>query len=190
MKIAYIFFNEITWLDFVGIYDPLSRLKHMNFIPDLEWDFCAYTEKVSDHYGLSFIPQYIDTTLAGYDAIIVPGGYGTRELQQDKGFIKWLQTASGVPLKISICTGSLLFGAAGFLKGKKATTHFSEYDVLENYCGQVLKERIVTDEGLITAGAVTSSIDLGLFLCRLWAGKEAEDLIRKRMDYHGGIIEG
>jgi len=185
MKIAYIFFKDITWLDFVGVYDPVSRLKHMNYVPDLEWDFCAYDSEVRDHYGLGFQPQYIDTTLADYDVIIVPGGYGTRSLLNDTGFMKWLKTAERVPLKISICTGSLLLGASGFLKNKKATTHFSEYDTLKNYCGEVIRERIVEDKGLITAGAVTSSIDLGLHLCKLWAGQEAAEEIRRRMDYRG-----
>src|SRR5262249_33163348 len=72
-----------------------------------------------------------------------------------------------------------------FLRGKRATTNFAEYDQLKQYCGEVVRERIVEDEGLITAGAVTSSIDLGLHLCRRWAGPEAVETIRKRMDYRG-----
>jgi len=185
MKIAYVFFNDITWLDFVGIYDPVSRLKKLDYLPGLSWDFCAYTLSVADHYGLSFKPQFIDTTLAGYDVLIVPGGYGTRTLAQDKGFIQWLKTAEKVPLKTSICTGSLLLGAAGFLKDKKATTHFSEYEVLGQFCREVSHDRIVDDGDVITAGAVTSSIDLGLYLCEKWAGKAAAEDIRKRMDYRG-----
>lgn len=183
MKIAYIFFKDVTWLDFIGVYDPVSRLKHMKYLPKLDWDFCAHAPDVHDHYGLSFLPQFIDNSLAGYDAIIVPGGYGTRALQHDEVFIKWLKTAESVPLKISICTGSLLLGAAGFLKNKKATSHFSEYDQLQKYGCEVLQQRVVEDDGVITAGAVTSSIDLGLYLCKLWAGKEAADVIRQRMDY-------
>ena len=185
MKIAFVFFNNITWLDFVGVYDPITRLKSLNYMPDLSWDFCAYTSSVVDSYGLGFQPKFIDTTLAGYDVLIVPGGYGTRELQADTGFMQWLRTAEKVPLKISICTGSLLLGAAGFLKGKKATTHFSEYEALGKYCNEVSHDRIVEDGNIITAGAVTSSIDLGLYLSNKWAGKEAAATIRQRMDYHG-----
>src|SRR3954470_14341790 len=133
MHLAYIIFDGITWLDFIGIYDPVSRLKSLNYLPDLAWDVCAYTETAKDHFGLEARPSKIRQPLAGYDAIIVPGGYGTRQLQSDIDFIAWVQTAQEVPLKISICTGSLILGAAGFLKGKKATTHYREYDALKPY---------------------------------------------------------
>ena len=74
---------------------------------------------------------------------------------------------------------------SGFLKDKKATTNFLEYETLEPYCKEVLRDRIVDDNNVITAGAVTSSIDLGLYLCKKWAGQEAQEFIRKRLDYHG-----
>jgi transcriptional regulator GlxA family with amidase domain len=79
----------------------------------------------------------------------------------------------------------LILGAAGFLNGKKATTNYQEYETLKPYCKEVLKNRIVEDENIITAGAVSSSIDLGLYLCGKWAGENAKNEIRKRMDYKG-----
>lgn len=185
MKIAYIIFNGITWLDFIGIYDPLSRLKALKYIPDLEWDVCAFTTSVTDNFGLEIVPQKVKNKFSKYDVIIVPGGFGTRELQRDEDFIAWLMTAQNVKTKASICTGSLLLGAAGFLKGKKATTNFQSYLELAPYCSEVLEERIVVDDGVVTAGAVSSSLDLGLFLCGKWAGKLAEEEIRKKMDYRG-----
>ena len=72
--------------------------------------------------------------LDGYDLVFVPGGMGTRALQHDREFIDWLKTAAPVKLKISVCTGALLLGAAGFLRGKKATTHPSAPKELEPYC--------------------------------------------------------
>ena len=77
MKLAYIIFNGITLLDFIGIYDPLSRLKSMKYLPALDWDICAFTDTVSDNFGLEIKPDKIKTPLADYDAIIVPGGHGT-----------------------------------------------------------------------------------------------------------------
>jgi transcriptional regulator GlxA family with amidase domain len=186
MKIAYILFNGITWLDFIGVYDPVSRLKSMNYLPNLDWDLCSFSEIVTDQFGFAIKPMKIRNTLSAYDAIIVPGGKGTRELQFDPDFIAWLRTASDVPLKISVCTGSLLLGATGFLKEKKATTNFLEYEALRPYCKEVSEERIVEDGGIITAGAVSASLDLGLYLCNKWAGPEAEKEIRKRMDYKTG----
>jgi transcriptional regulator GlxA family with amidase domain len=113
--------------------------------------------------------------------IIIPGGFGTRQLQHDRNFIQWIKTAENVKYKISVCTGSLILGAAGFLKDRKATTNFLEYETLEPYCQEVVKDKIVEDNDVITAGAVAASIDLGLYLCRKWAGEEAENHIRIRM---------
>ena len=185
MKLAYIIFEGITWLDFIGIYDPVSRLKSLNYLPGLSWDVCSYSEIAKDNFGLEIKPTKTKIPLSDYDAIIVPGGFGTRQLQFDTGFIAWIKTAEKVKYKISICTGSLILGAAGFLKDKTATTNFNEYETLKPYCKKVSTERIVEDGDVITAGAVTASIDLGLFLCEKWASPQAAEEIRKKMDYHG-----
>jgi cyclohexyl-isocyanide hydratase len=185
MKIAYIVFDGVTWLDFIGFYDSVSRLRSMNYLPALTWDICAYSDTVGDNFGLRFNPTHVRSNLAGYDAIFIPGGIGTRQLRVDHSFIDWIKTAAPVKYKISVCSGSLILGAAGFLTGKSATTHFQEYDILKPFCGEVLRERIVEDGDTITAGAVSSSLDLGLYLCEKWAGKEAREEIRKRMDYRG-----
>ena len=185
MKIAYIIFNEITWLDLIGIYDPICRLRSYNYLPDLTWDICSFTNTVADNFGLEMKPGKIQNSLGDYDAIVVPGGHGTRKLQEDNEFINWIRTSETATYKISICTGSLILGAAGFLKDKKATTNFLEYQALQPYCKEVLRDRIVDDDNIITAGAVTSSIDLGLYLCKKWAGQEAREFIRKRLDYNG-----
>jgi len=182
-KIAYIIFNGITWLDFVGIYDPISRLSSMNYLPDLTWDVCSNTSVVNDNFGLKIIPDKVFNELAEYDAVILPGGFGTRQLRYDTDFMNWLKPIRADALKISICTGSLLLGAAGFLKNKRATTNFNEYDALAPYCQTVQKERIVEDGLVITAGAVASSLDLGLYLCEKWAGTEAAKAISQKMDY-------
>jgi transcriptional regulator GlxA family with amidase domain len=185
MKIAYIIFDGITILDLSGVYEPVCRLKYAGYLPDLSWDFCALTPTAEDHGGLKIIPNQIKNDLSAYDAIIVPGGKGTRDLIANEAFISWIKTAQNVPWKISVCTGSLILGAAGFLKGKKATTHFDAYDLLKPFCREVVTDRIVEDGDCITAGAVTTSIDLGLYLCRKWAGDEADIIIRYKMDYKG-----
>jgi cyclohexyl-isocyanide hydratase len=129
------------------------------------------------------VPTCIPTSLAGYDVLIVPGGVGTRTLIHDQHFIEWIRTAQAVPSKVSICTGSLILGAAGFLKDKAATTHFSEYDTLQPFCRAVSKDRIVEEGDVVTAGAVAASIDLGLYLCEKWAGPEAARDIQRCMNY-------
>jgi transcriptional regulator GlxA family with amidase domain len=185
MKIAYIVFNEITLLDFIGIYDPISRLKTLNYLPALTWEICSFTETIKDSFGLEIKPDKVKNSLSEYDAIIIPGGFGTRELQFNEEFINWIKTSEKTKWKISICTGSFILGASGFLKGKKATTNFQEYENLKKYCNEVVDDRIVEDGNVITSGAVSSSIDLGLYLCEKWSGLLAKNEIRKKMDYYG-----
>ena len=123
MKIAFIIFNQMTALDLIGAYDALTRLKSMNILPQLEWDICSNTKEVTDDKGLKLLPTMIGMPLSDYDLIYVPGGFGTRALQYDSDFLQWLKTSSSVKLKVSVCSGALLLGAAGFLFGKCATTH-------------------------------------------------------------------
>jgi transcriptional regulator GlxA family with amidase domain len=185
MRIAYIIFDGITWLDLIGVYEPVSKLRSNNFLPHLSWDICGFTEKCKDIFGFEVNALKVQNDLSKYDAIVVPGGIGTRQLQYNDTFITWLKTAAAVRYKISVCTGSLLLGAAGFLRNKNATTNFQEYEALKPYCDKVLDQRIVEDDDTITAGAVSSAIDLGLYLCSKWAGDEAAQIVRRKIDYHG-----
>lgn len=186
MKVAFVIFNDLTTLDFVGVYDPVTRLKTMKFIPELEWEICAVTGEVHDDKGLRMGVTRVGGSLQGFDLLIVPGGFGTRPLLKDGSFVDWIRTGAPCKLKASVCTGSLLFGAAGFLEGKRATTHPNAFEALRPYCAQVSDERIVDEGDVITARGVTSGIDLGLYLCRKFAGSEATSAIKKQMDYPYG----
>ena len=184
MKTAFVIFDRMTALDLIGVYDPLTRLKSMNFVPEFHWQICAFTEEVSDDRGLRFTPDTVVESLGAYDIIVVPGGFGTRALQHDKAFIQWLRSASPVKLKTSVCTGALLLGSAGFLAGKRATTHPNAFEELKPYCATVVVDHRIVDEGeVVTAQGITSSIDLGLHLVERIAGREARVRIAKQMDY-------
>jgi transcriptional regulator GlxA family with amidase domain len=183
MKLAFIIFDGITWLDLFGVYDAITRLKSGKYIEDIVWDFCCFARPVKDVYGLEMVPWKTGNSLSEYDGIIVPGGHGTRQLIEDEGFLNWIKSAENARYKISICTGSLILGAAGFLESKRATTHYLEYDTLKPFCKEVVKEKIVEDNDVITAGAVAASLDLGLYLCEKWAGRDARDEIKKKMNY-------
>jgi len=183
MKIAFVIFEGITWLDLFGVYDAVTRLKSGKYIENIDWDFCSFSKPVKDVYGLEMIPWKIGKPLSEYDAIIVPGGHGTRQLINNENFLDWIRTGESAKYKISICTGSLILGAAGFLQSKRATTHYLEYDTLKLFCKEVVREKIVEDDDVITAGAVAASLDLGLYLCEKWAGPIAKEEIKKRMNY-------
>lgn len=187
MRMAFILFDGLTTLDFVGLYDPLTRLKTQGFIPELSWELCAPTPEVRDDRGLRLTATQVGGSLAGYDLLAAPGGFGTRPLKDDPAFMDWLRTGADAELKASVCTGALLFGAAGWLQGRRATTHPNAYELLRPTCAQVVTDARVVDEGaVITARGVTAGIDLGLHLCARLAGPEAAARIRTQMDYPYG----
>src|SRR3954466_828293 len=183
MKAAFVVFNRLTSLDFVGFYDPITRLKSMKILEDFDWRVCSPMRSVVDDRGLAVEGAAGEEPLDSYDMLFVPGGIGTRDLRHDRAFIDWLKTARSMPLKVSVCTGALLMGAAGFLQGRRATTHPSAYKELEPYCGEVVRERVVDEGDVITAGGVSASIDLGLHLFQRLAGADARRRIAAQMDY-------
>ncbi len=183
MKAAFVLFDRMTTLDFIGFYDPVTRLKSMKIMDDFEWRICADTQQVVDDRGLRIEADSVAEPLDSYDMLFVPGGFGTRSLQHDGRFIDWLKTAGAAKWKISVCTGALLLGAAGFLHGKRATTHPSAYKELEPYCRAVIPERVVDEGDTITARGVSSAIDAGLHVVERLAGPEARARIAAQMDY-------
>jgi imidazoleglycerol-phosphate dehydratase len=183
MRIAFVIYPGMTALDFVGVYDPLTRLKTMGLREDIAWEVCALTQEVNEIAGLTLLPSLVGTPLTGFDLLVVPGGFAARELAEDQPFIAWLRTALDTPLVASVCTGSLLLGAAGFLEDKPATTHPTAMEQLAHYTSDVRRERIVDAGQVITAGGVSASLDLGLYLVRKLAGEETAEQIRRQMDY-------
>lgn len=183
MKLAFILFDGMTFLDFAGFYDVIIRLRHCEAFAGLEWDICAASETVKDDEGLEIRARSVLPALSAYDMVFVPGGMGTRQLRFDAEFIGWLKGAEHARWLVSVCTGSLLLGAAGLLHGKKATTHPSAYDLLAPYCREVVPSRIVRDGRVISGGGVAASIDLGLYLIGLLAGEEAAGAVKRQIDY-------
>jgi cyclohexyl-isocyanide hydratase len=192
MKIAFVLFDGLTFLDFAGFYDVINRLNFFEQTKGTTWETCAMTDQVTDESGLTLKVDRVKPNLAEYDLIFVPGGMGTRKLRFDEAFVGWLRQAENVPLKVSVCTGSLLMGSAGFLTGKKATTHPNVYDLLEPYVAEVIQTRIVKDGNVITAGGVATSIDLGIYVVGLLAGQEAAANVKLQIDYPyemQGVVE-
>ena len=183
MKTAFVIFDGMTAMDFIGIYDPLTRLKTMNIVPDFQWKVCARSEQVADDKGLRVHADSFGESLTGYDLLVVPGGMGTRKLQHDGAFIDWLRSADTAQVKASVCTGALLLGAAGYLRGKRATTHPNALEDLKPYCASVVTDRVVDEGNILTAGGVTSGIDLGLHLVERFAGADARVRVARQMDY-------
>lgn len=183
MKAAFVLFERMTTLDFIGFYDPVTRLKSMKLLEGFEWRTCARTAVVTDDRGLKLEADAVGESLDFCDLLFIPGGFGTRALQHDRGFLQWIKTADNAKLMVSVCTGALILGAAGYLAGRRATTHPSAYSELGPYCARVLPDRVVDEGEVITAGGVSSSIDLGLHVVERLAGAEARAKVAAQMHY-------
>ncbi|MDS0299003.1 DJ-1/PfpI family protein [Halogeometricum sp. S1BR25-6] len=189
MRTAFVAFDEMTALDFVGAFDPLTRLDTMDLTPfPFEWDVCAPAETVTATAGLRFEADSVGEPLDGYELVVVPGGAGTRTLRTDEHFLAWLETADA-DLLASVCTGSLLLGAAGFLAGKTATTHPGATEELAAYC-EVSSDRVVDEGDVVTARGVASALDLGLYLVERLTDAETRAAVAEQMDYPNGEGDG
>ncbi|MGA8050630.1 MAG: hypothetical protein WCA09_10710, partial [Burkholderiales bacterium] len=87
MKAAFVIFDRVTALDFVGFFDPVTRLKSMKILDDFEWRVCALSKIVLDDRGLRLEADSVGEPLDSYDLLYVPGGFGTRPLQHDRAFV-------------------------------------------------------------------------------------------------------
>ncbi|WP_405082341.1 DJ-1/PfpI family protein [Paenibacillus chitinolyticus] len=192
MKIAFIVFDGITFLDFIGFYDVVNRLRLFDKTKETTWDICALAPEVKDEQGLTIRAGKIKPDLSDYDLLFVPGGLGTRKLRFRAEFVDWLRQGLEAKHVVSVCTGSLLLGAAGFLQNRKATTHPKAYELLEPYCKEVVRARIVKDGHVVTGGGVSASIDVGLYVVEMLAGREAADQVKEQIDYpyeRSGMVE-
>ncbi|UWG48214.1 Putative intracellular protease/amidase [Halanaeroarchaeum sp. HSR-CO] len=180
MNVAFCAYDGMTALDFVGGYDPITRLHRMDFLP-LEWDVCARTETVTTD-GLTLDVDQVKPDLGSYDLVFVPGGMATRALRHDESFVEWIGTASESEYVTSVCTRSILLGAAGLLEGRSATTHPSAFGLLEKYA-EVVDDRVVHDGPVITGRGVSSSLDLGLYIVEELSDRDTRRAIAEQMDY-------
>lgn len=185
MNIGFVIYDDMTVLDFVGVFDPVTRLRTMGYRDDISWDICAIKEEVTGAGGLSINATAIKEPLDDYDMIIVPGAVDVDSQIEDEEFMEWLRTASGCEYKVSVCTGALLLAAAGFLSGHRATTHPMAFNVLAE-SATLVKDRVVDDGEVITARGVTAAIDLGLYLCGLITESDVRNEIKEQMDYPYG----
>ncbi len=183
MKIAFVLYDRLTYLDFFGFYDVITRVKSMGIDGELKWKVCALRDEIKDDKNLFIRPDTVGESLDGYDMVFIPGGLGTRTLIYDDIFLSWIKSAKNATCKLSVCTGSLLFGAAGIIKDKTATTHKSAFSLLEGYCKEVVEQRVVEDGDFISAAGVSSSIDLGLYVVEKFYGKKAKEDIAIQMEY-------
>ncbi len=180
MEIAIPIFDRITALDAVGPYEVLSRL------PDANVRFIA-TEPGPKRTETRMLALEADAALSDLtepDVIVFPGGYGTRELFDDQDVLAWLRHAhEHSRWTTSVCTGSLVLGAAGILDGLEATSHWLFLDDLAGYGATPVSRRVVRQGKVITAAGVSSGIDMALTLAAELAGDEVAQGIQLGIEY-------
>jgi putative intracellular protease/amidase/uncharacterized protein (DUF952 family) len=183
-RIAFGAFSGMTLLDLVGPLDALSRIASMGFDPTSTCEVIALTEgdDVWTGAGATFRAASYRPALDAFDVVVIPGGPNTRALVEDATLAAYLASYPHNRLLASVCTGALLLGAAGRLRGRRATTHASALDQLTQYGAVVTRERIVDEGNLVTAGGVTAGIDLGIFLVQRLEDEDVARAIAERME--------
>jgi len=177
-RFAFVAFDGMTLLDLVGVYDPLSRIRSMGFDSTAVFDIVSATgPRVWASGGAELMAPRVRPPLAEYDVVIVPGGHGARGLARERTVIGWIEAFPKNRLMASVCTGALLLGAAGRLMNKRATTHQSAFSLLEAYGATPIAQRVVDAGQTVTAGGVTSALDLGIYLL----GRFVEDNVVRRI---------
>jgi putative intracellular protease/amidase len=180
MDIAILLFDDVTALDAVGPYEVLSRL------PGAEVTFVAKEagERRTDTGALALSADYAMDEIGATDILIVPGGAGTRPMLGDEETLTWIRDIHGsTHWTTSVCTGSLALGAAGILKGKRATSHWIWREYLSAFGATPVDERVVEDGKVVTAAGVSSGIDMALLLAERVAGEDVARAIQLGIEY-------
>jgi cyclohexyl-isocyanide hydratase len=179
LNIGALIFPRMDQIDFTGPFSVLSR------VPDATVHVIARDgQPVKDHKGFVLTPALSFAEAPPLDVLLVPGGPGQESLMEDDTVLSLIRghVAAGKPL-FSVCTGALICGAAGVLRGRKATTHWSAFELLR-YFGAIPQDaRVVVDGNIISAAGVTAGIDGALTIASLLRGQPVAEQIQLDIQY-------
>ncbi|GHE05849.1 DJ-1/PfpI family protein [Streptomyces alanosinicus] len=180
MQIAIVVYDRFTALDAVGPYEILSRL------PGAETVFVAErTGPVRTETGmLAVVADRSLSEVPHPDVVVVPGGPGQHALMEHRPLLDWLRAVDATSTwTTSVCTGSLLLAAAGFLEGRRATSHWLALDQLAKFGAEPVEERVVFDGKYVTAAGVSAGIDMALTLTGRVAGDKHAQAVQLGVEY-------
>jgi putative intracellular protease/amidase len=180
MRIAILIFDKLTALDAIGPYEVLSRL------PGAELTFVGPQAGPvrTDTGALGLSADIAMGDLPDPDVLLIPGGEGNRPLLHDEPVLEWVRGADATSTwTTSVCTGSLVLGAAGLLEGRRATSHWAHLEKLTGYGAVPVRERVVADGKLMTAAGVSAGIDMALTLAGEIAGEPVAQAIQLGIEY-------
>lgn len=179
MRIAFLLFPNVTQLDLTGPAQFLSRLPDAKV--DLVWDSLA---PVPTDAGFSILPTATFADVPQADLLCVPGGIGVAKVINHAPALDWVrQVGSDAQWVTSVCTGALILGAAGLLKGYRATTHWAWHDLLALFGAEPVQARHVIDRNRATGGGVTAGIDFALALMAEIAGEDHARAVQLALEY-------
>ncbi len=178
-QVGFLVFPQVQQLDLTGPYEVFSSLPSTSV--HLVWKDRA---PVVSSTGLAFTPTVTFDECPALDVLCVPGGYGVNPLLQDTAVLEFLRAqAPRARYVTSVCTGALVLGAAGLLRGRRATTHWLAHPSLAAFGAIPQHGRVVRDGNVFTAGGVTAGIDFGLTVVAELAGREAAETIQLHLEY-------
>ncbi|WP_028224145.1 DJ-1/PfpI family protein [Paraburkholderia ferrariae] len=179
LQIGFLIFPRVQQLDLTGPYDVLASM------PDTEVRLISKTRDcITSSTGLVLTPDTTYETCPQLDVLCVPGGSGVGDLIPDEETLAFLRRqAAGARYVTSVCTGALVLGAAGLLKGRRATTHWAFHELLAPLGAIAVKERVVRDGNVITGGGITAGIDFALTLAAELSGDEAAQALQLGLEY-------
>jgi cyclohexyl-isocyanide hydratase len=180
LQIGLVIFPKVTQLDFTGPVQVFSSVPGAQL--HLIW---KRIEPVASDSVLTLTPTTTFADCPQLDVICVPGGAGTDDMVNDEEMLEFLRRqAEHARYITSVCTGSLVLGAAGLLKGYRATTHWTAMDLLAPFGATPEKTRVCVDRNRITGGGVTAGIDFALTLVSILVDRPTAELIQLRLEYN------
>jgi cyclohexyl-isocyanide hydratase len=179
MRIAILLFPGVTQLDLTGPLEVLGRMPDAAI--DLVW---KDLEPVRADGGLRLLPTATLARCGEPDMLLVPGGPGVNALMADEAILDFLRDkASGARWIGSVCTGALVLGAAGLLRGRRATTHWLSHDLLAVLGAVPVQDRVVFDPPLVTGGGVTAGIDFAFAIVARECGEDVARAVQLQIEY-------
>jgi cyclohexyl-isocyanide hydratase len=180
LQIGLVLFPKVTQLDFTGPLQVFSSVPGAKV--HLIW---KRIEPVPSDSVLAITPTITFADCPQLDVICVPGGSGTDDMIQDEEMLDFLRRqAVGAKYVTSVCTGSLVLGAAGLLQGYQAATHWTAMEFLSAFGATPTKTRVCVDRNRVTGGGVTAGIDFALTLVSLMVDQKTAEAIQLRLEYN------
>lgn len=180
IEIGFLLYPGVTQLDFSGPFEVFAR------VPEAHVHLVAGSlDPIRSDTGLRVLPTTTFADCPELDVLCVPGGPHVESVYDDAGAIAFVQ-AQGANARFvtSVCTGSLILGAAGLLKGYKATSHWTSVELLKHFGAIPTAGRVVTDRNRITGGGVTAGIDFALVVVAALAGERVAKMIQLGLEYN------